>query len=146
MDITYNFLIDIENEYKSQYMTIKQEINVLDEQIAEINGDIEKLEKNIDKTYEMFSSSQTANLDEKTELDVKREILASYNLESAQKKKSLDNIESRLANVKAAIKSYSASGNITLADKIEFIIKLIPVDSDRAILELKNLQGILRKG
>lgn len=141
MDVTLDFLLKTENEYKSELKAVKQEINVINEQIKNIKAEISYIDANIDKTYEMFSSSQTANIVENTEIKTKREILNRYDKDLEKYMADKDTLEKKIDGVKNAIAAYTPPvSNEDLSAKLDFIIKIIPVDKDRAILELKDIQ------
>lgn len=141
MDVTLDFLLNTENEYKSELKAVKQEINVVNDQIKNIKAEISKIDANIDKTYEMFSSSQTVNIVENTEIQTKQEILNRYDKDLEKYMADKDMLEKKIYEVKNAIDAYAPPiSNEDLSAKLDFIIKLIPVDKDRAILELKDIQ------
>ena len=67
MKRTLEFINSLENEYKVELVSVNREIQRTELQIGKITEQIEVVKNSIDHSYEVFSSSQTANENIKTD-------------------------------------------------------------------------------
>ena len=78
MDNVLEFLIEINNEYKTRYLSYEQDISRIKEHITETENKISEIKDSIDESYVVMSSSQTANEVENTELQSLTNLLEEY--------------------------------------------------------------------
>ena len=145
MDKVLSFLISVENDYKSEQLVIEQEIVRLNEQITHIENNISKIEKSIDESYVVMSSSQAANEIENTELITLNNLLLQHRTSLEQYDKRNKQIVLKLDDVRDVINSYKQNGSgVNFSDKLTLVAKLIKVDPNRAVEELNKIQKILK--
>lgn len=149
MKRTLEFINSLENEYKVELVSVNREIQRTELQIGKITEQIEVVRNSIDHSYEVFSSSQTANENIKTEITSLEELLDIY-------KQTLENLNIRRENIKAKLqeitdilqeqKSEMLDNEFPEIDiemilaKLDFISKLIKIDAHRAIAEINYLK------
>lgn len=149
MKRTLEFINSLENEYKVELVSVNREIQRTELQIGKITEQIEVVKNSIDHSYEVFSSSQTANENIKTEITSLEELLDIY-------KQTLENLNIRRENIKAKLqeitdilqeqKSEMLDNESPEIDiemilaKLDFISKLIKIDAHRAIAEINYLK------
>lgn len=149
MKRTLEFINSLENEYKVELVSVNREIQRTELQIGKITEQIEVVRNSIDHSYEVFSSSQTANEYIKTEITSLEELLDIY-------KQTLENLNIRRENIKAKLqeitdilqeqKSEMLDNESPEIDiemilaKLDFISKLIKIDAHRAIAEINYLK------
>lgn len=149
MKRTLEFINSLENEYKVELVSVNREIQRTELQIGKITEQIEVVRNSIDHSYEVFSSSQTANENIKTEITSLEELLDIY-------KQTLENLNIRRENIKAKLqeitdilqeqKSEMLDNESPEIDiemilaKLDFISKLIKIDAHRAIAEINYLK------
>lgn len=149
MKRTLEFINSLENEYKVELVSVNREIQRTELQIVKITEQIEVVRNFIDHSYEVFSSSQTANEYIKTEITSLEELLDIY-------KQTLENLNIRRENIKAKLqeitdilqeqKSEMLDNESPEIDiemilaKLDFISKLIKIDAHRAIAEINYLK------
>ncbi|MGN0371038.1 MAG: hypothetical protein ACI4EW_10875 [Butyrivibrio sp.] len=149
MKRTLEFINSLENEYKVELVSVNREIQRTELQIGKITEQIEDVRNSIDHSYEVFSSSQTANENIKTEITSLEELLDIY-------KQTLENLNIRRENIKAKLqeitdilqeqKSEMLDNESPETDiemilaKLDFISKLIKIDAHRAIAEINYLK------
>lgn len=145
MDKVLSFLISVENDYKSEQLVIEQEIVRLNEQITHIENNISKIEKSIDESYVVMSSSQAANEIENTELITLNNLLLQHRTSLEQYDKRNKQIVLKLDDVRDVINSYKQNDSgVNFSDKLTLVAKLIKVDPNRAVEELNKIQKILK--
>ncbi len=151
MDKVLEFLHSVENDYKSEYLTVEQEIERLKEQIYHIEKTINQIRNSIDESYAIMSSSQEANEVENAELETLEGLLSEHrkSLEYYDSRKSQINLKIDevsnvidIYNTEAQCKERLTQSN--MLNKIKLVSKLIKVDPNRAIEEVKNIENILK--
>lgn len=151
MDKVLEFLHSVENDYKSEYLTVEQEIERLKEQIYHIEKTINQIRNSIDESYAIMSSSQEANEVENAELETLEGLLSEHikSLEYYDNRKSQINLKIDevsnvidIYNTEAQCKERLTQSN--MLNKIKLVSKLIKVDPNRAIEEVKNIENILK--
>lgn len=151
MDKVLEFLHSVENDYKSEYLTVEQEIERLKEQIYHIEKTINQIRNSIDESYAIMSSSQEANEVENAELETLEGLLSEHrkSLEYYDSRKSQINLKIDevsnvidIYNTEAQCKERLTQSN--MLNKIKLVSKLIKVDPNRAIEEVNNIENILK--
>ncbi len=150
MDKVMGFLISVQNDYKSERLSVEQEITRIKEQITHIEKNIVEIKNSIDESYAVMSSSQAVNEVENTELATFKSLVIEYNklLKDAEIRK--NEYELKLSKTADVIESYKENvlktekiSGMNVTGKLNLVAKLIKVDKKRAEEELKNLIKIL---
>ena len=144
MDNILEFLLEIQNEYKSKYLSIEQNIERVQEHISDTENKMTKIKDSIDESYAVMSSSQAANEVENTELQSLTILLDEYKANLAKLKEDMKLCSQKVEKADNIIKEYNDSHNGTrtdtkIKDKLELVLKLMKPDPDRAKHELTTL-------
>ncbi len=141
MDNVLEFLIEINNEYKTRYLSYEQDISRIKEHIAETENKISEIKDSIDESYAVMSSSQTANEVENTELQSLTNLLGEYKDNFHKLSDNLENCAHKVDKTEQIIKEYNENkytglSDRHLKDKLELVLKLMKPDPERAKHEL----------
>lgn len=152
MDSVLEFIKDIVNEYKSQYLSLEQDMQRVKEHILETENRIASIRNSIDESYVVMSSSQTANEVENTELQSLTGLLTEYkdkynklcnDMEICSRK--VDRAENIAKEYNSNVERGITKSDKKVTDKLELILKLMKPDPARAEQEIKTLIMNLNK-
>ncbi len=141
MDNVLEFLIEIDNEYKTRYLSYDQDISRIKEHIADTEKKISEIKSSIDESYAVMSSSQTANEIENTELQSLTALLTEYRTSLSKLSDNLESCARKVDKTEQIIKEYNENKSTVqvdgrLKDKLELVLKLMKPDPERAKQEL----------
>lgn len=141
MDNVLEFLIEIDNEYKTRYLSYDQDISRVKEHIADTEKKISEIKSSIDESYAVMSSSQTANEIENTELQSLTILLTEYRTNLSELSGNLESCAHKVDKTEQIIKEYNENKSTVpvdgrLKDKLELVLKLMKPDPERAKQEL----------
>lgn len=150
MDRISDFLAKVQENYKYELLAVEQNIERLNLQIADFNKSISDIEASIDNSYAVLSASGSADEVKTAELVTLKELLKAHESELTQQIDEKTRLEKDIAELRELIDLYknqvNAYGGMTNEDiivKLDFISKIIKVDSFRAIEELDLLKKAL---
>lgn len=150
MDRISDFLAKVQENYKYELLVVEQNIERLNLQIADFNKSISDIEASIDNSYAVLSASGSADEVKTAELVTLKELLKAHESELTQQIDEKTRLEKDIAELRELIDLYknqvNAYGGMTNEDiivKLDFISKIIKVDSFRAIEELDLLKKAL---
>lgn len=134
-----DFLSSYEDELNSQAAFYEKNISRIEGQIKDTKKQITAIKKNIDKEYNVFSATQSNNVD--TEINTLNQIIES-------KKKQIDDINKKkqeIINKLEDIKHLNYKNVLgkepveNIHDKLIFIRKFMDIDLHRAKMEMDKL-------
>lgn len=134
-----DFLSSYEDELNSQAAFYEKNISRIEGQIKDTKKQITAIKKNIDKEYNVFSATQSNNVD--TEINTLNQIIES-------KKKQIDDINKKkqeIINKLEDIKHLNYKNVLgkepveTIYDKLILICKFMDIDLHRAKMEMDKL-------
>lgn len=150
MDRISDFLAKVQENYKYELLAVEQNIERLNLQIADFNKSISDIEASIDNSYAVLSASGSADEVKTAELVTLKELLKAHESELTQQIDEKTRLEKDIVELRELIDLYknqvNAYGGMTNEDiivKLDFISKIIKVDSFRAIEELDLLKKAL---
>lgn len=150
MDDILSYLLDEENEYKSRTQILEQEIDHIVSQIASMENSVQDIDEGIDKSYSVFSSSQIANAEQNNEIDALNKMIESSKIKKASLDAELKNTSAKLKNIESLIKTYKTKSIAqkdlkSISSKVKLALKVLDVDRERAIMQLKLALEQLKK-
>ena len=134
-----DFLSSYEDELNSQAAFYEKNISRIEGQIKDTKKQITAIKKNIDKEYNVFSATQSNNVD--TEINTLNQIIES-------KKKQIDDINKKkqeIINKLEDIKHLNYKNVLgkepveNIHDKLILILKFMDIDLHRAKMEMDKL-------
>lgn len=148
MDKVFEFLKTVENDYKADLLNEEHEISRIQSLLDDSNTQLTKLQDSIDPAYAIMSSSQMSKNIELAEIDEIKHLITEYEKSLLSHSDRVDFLKAKVLQVSEVITFYENNGFScsvdTIDKKLEFISKLVEVDSHRAISEINNLRGKLK--
>ncbi|MCM1309067.1 MAG: V-type ATPase subunit a family protein [Butyrivibrio sp.] len=150
MDRIGDFLNKVQENYKYEMLSVEQNLERLNLQINDYNKTISEIEASIDNSYSVMSASGSVNEEKNAELSALEELLKTHKKELSEQENKRSALEKNMAELKELIELYKKQeqvfGSISreeIVAKLDFISKLVKVDSFRAIEEIEALKTIL---
>lgn len=150
MDRISDFLSKVQENCKYELLAVEQNIERLNLQIVDFNKSIFDIEASIDNSYAVLSASGSADEVKTAELVTLRDLLKEHESELAKEIEEKVRLEKDIAEIRELIDLYKnqikAYGGMTSDDiivKLDFISRLVKVDSVRAIEEIELLKTVL---
>lgn len=133
------FLSSYEDELNSQAAFYDKSISRIESQIKDTKKQINALKRSIDKEYNVFSATQTNNVD--TEINTLNQIIESKKTQINDINKKKQEILNKLEDIKNLdYKNVLGKESVeNLEDKLKLIRKFMDMDLHRAKIEMDKL-------